>query len=289
MTVFYSGNEHITKPSKELPNAGRISYVTSSDEGRTWSDAQVLHDGPHDDRDPSITLLPDGRLACTFFSYPDRGAYIIFSDDGIQWSEPIRISILYNVSSPVRVLSTGRLIVGLYDENAANGTASGAATFSDDGGKTWPSLVVMDNAGQYLDAETDIIELRDGILYAIHRGGGNETTPMYFTTSMDKGTNWGRSKPLDFVGHCPYLLRASDQIVLLGYRGLLDGQWQTLLRYSVDECRTWSDPILIDSARGAYPSMTRLSDDSVLIVYYEEGESSDIHARRFKISRLGIE
>jgi len=144
----------------------------------------------------------------------------------------------------------------------------------------------MDNAKKYLDAETDIIELRDGILYAIQRGG--EGVPMHFTTSMDKGTNWGRTKPLDFIGHCPYFLRASEQIIVMGYRGLEGKEWRRLMRYSVDECRTWSEPILIENVGGAYPSMALLEDGSILVVYFEEGSGSNIRARRFSIGRLGV-
>jgi len=288
MVVFYAGNRHVTGVDAVLPHGGRICYVTSSDDGATWSEARTLYDGPYDDRDPSITQLPNGRLACTFFCYPGRGSYVIYSSDaGATWSEPIRMGMLYNVSSPLRVLSSGRYIVGLYSENEQTDYASGAAVFSDDSGKSWPHLVNLDNAGQFLDAETDIIELRDGILYAIHRGGKGAT--MHWTTSSDRGLNWGRTKALDFVGHSPYLHRATGDIVILSYRGMLDDQWRTEMRYSVDECRTWSEPILIDTVTGAYPSMANLADGSVLVTYYEEGEGSDIRARRFRIDRLGVQ
>src|SRR3990172_7658729 len=57
MAVFYAGYGHVSLPNEQLPQGGRVSYCTSEDEGRTWSEAKVLYDGPDDDRDPSIVQL----------------------------------------------------------------------------------------------------------------------------------------------------------------------------------------------------------------------------------------
>jgi hypothetical protein len=46
---------------------------------------------------------------------------------------------------------------------------------------------------------------------------------------------------------------------------------------------------MVDDVGGAYPSMVNLKDGSVIIVYYEEGEGSDIRARRFRATKTGIE
>ncbi len=287
MVVFYAGDRHVSTQNERLPRGGRLCLTTSDDEGATWAEPRVFFDSPHDDRDPSITQLPDGRLACTFFMYPNRGTHIIYSEDaGETWTAPSRIGLLYNVSSPLRVLSNGRHVVGLYGEYPDVDRAGGAVAVSNEQGTAWERLVNLDTAGQYLDAETDVIELRDGVLYAIHRGGKGAT--MHWTTSSDLGLNWGRTQPLDFVGHSPYLHRASNGIITLAYRAWDVDRWITAMRYSVDECRTWSDTITIDTVSGAYPSLANLSDGSILVVYYEEGTDSDILARRFVIDRLGV-
>src|SRR5690242_4041281 len=57
--VFYAGYGHVSQPKPELPKGGRICAVRSSDEGQTWSQAEIVVDTPKDDRDPSITCLPD--------------------------------------------------------------------------------------------------------------------------------------------------------------------------------------------------------------------------------------
>ena len=136
----------------------------------------------------------------------------------------------------------------------------------------------IDNGGVRLDAETDVIELTDGTLYAAQR------PQMGFAVSKDRGNTWSVSKPIGFAGHCPYFLRTRDNIILLAHRVPA-----TSLHYSLDECRTWSENVLVDSVGGAYPSMVNLKDGTVLIVYYEEGAGSSIRCKRFRATKSGIE
>lgn len=287
MVVFYAGYGHVALPNEQLPKGGRICYCTSSDEGRHWSPPEVLYDGPDDDRDPSIARLKNGRLICNFFSlrksadakqpYEGLGTWAVVSDDsGKTWSRPRRITKSYYSSAPIRELSTGRLILGLYTETEKS--AHGAVVFSDDGGLTWQKEVDIDNGGVRLDAETDLIELKDATLYAVQR------PQMSYATSSDRGATWTVSKPIGFAGHCPYLLRTKDDIILLAHR--LPG---TSLHYSLDECRTWSENVPIDDVIGAYPSLVNLRDGTVLVVYYEEGSGSNIRAKRFRATAKGIE
>ncbi|MHC4181576.1 MAG: exo-alpha-sialidase, partial [Planctomycetota bacterium] len=274
----------------------RVCYCTSADEGHTWTKAQILYDGPDDDRDPSIVHLKDGRLICNFFSLrkatePGKrwtglrwiglGTWIVSSRDlGRTWSRPRQLFDSYYCSAPIRELSDGRLILGLYRELPK--TAAGAVGISDDGGKTW-KLVDIDNGGFRLDAETDVIELavlpgEEGTLYAAQR------PQMCFSVSKDRGETWSVSKPIGFPGHCPYFLRTRDGIILLAHR-----LPSTSLHFSLDECKTWSKNIPVDGVGGAYPSMVNLKDGSVLIVYYEEGAGSSIRCKRFRATRSGIE
>jgi len=291
LCVFYAGYGHVSLPNKELPNGGRISYCISEDEGRTWSHAKVLYDGPLDDRDPSIVQLDDGRLICNFFSldkskekgksFEFNGSWMVTSTDvGRTWSQPELINQNHACSSPIRQLSDGSLILGMYGEK--DGIAYGGVTQSIDGAKTWSPLIKIDNHGAYLDAETDIIELKDGRLYAVERGGRG--AQMHWSTSVDGGKTWTVSKPIGFPAHCPYLHRTPDGIILLGHR--IPG---TSLHYSLDECKTWSKNVPVDTSGGAYPSMVNLKDGLVLIVYYEEGNRSSIRARRFRVNKDGIE
>ena len=123
-----------------------------------------------------------------------------------------------------------------------------------------------------------MIELADGTLYAAQR------PTMCFSLSKDRGETWSVSKPMGFEGHCPYFLRTREGIILLAHRVP-----NTSLHYSLDECRTWSQNVPVDTVGGAYPSMVNLKDGSVLIVYYEEGPGSSIRCKRLRATKSGIE
>ncbi|MCA9114513.1 MAG: exo-alpha-sialidase [Planctomycetaceae bacterium] len=285
MTVYYAGYSHVALPNEKLPLGGRISCSTSDDEGRTWSEPATLYDGPDDDRDPSLMQLPDGRLICNFFSlkktpgsprgFTGQGTWIVTSNDlGKTWSKARKISDDY-CSSPIRRLKDGRLILGLY--HADPKTAYGTVIYSDDHGDTWSDSVAIDNGGIRLDAETDLIELKDGSLYAVLRAKA------CYSISRDRGETWTVSEPIGFPAHCPYLHRTVDGIILLGHR--LPG---TSLHYSLDECKTWSENVPVDTHIGAYPSMVNLKDGTVLFVYYEEGGGSNIRAKRLKVTPEGV-
>ena len=289
LAVCYAGYGHIAMPNAQLPKGGRLSGCFSSDEGKTWSEAFTLFDGPYDDRDPSVVQLKDGRIACTFFTlkpkpdgqagYDALGSFIVTSsDNGKTWeTEPRQIAKDYYCSSPIRELADGRLALGLYAEDAKG--AWGAATFSEDGGKTWCKPVDMPTGGQRYDAETDLIQLKDGSLFAALRG----QTISAWSVSKDGGKSWSVAEQFGFPGHCHYLHRTPDDIILMAHR-----LPNTSLHYSLDECKTWSTNIVVDTVGGAYPSMVTLKDGTILIIYYEEGQGSSIRAKRFRATRNGI-
>jgi len=285
--VFYAAYGHVALPNDKLPKGGRVVVCYSSDEGKTWSPAEIVYDGPDDDRDPSITQLRDGRLLCNFFSlratgdgkWDGLGSHLIESTDGGKtWSAPRVLSSTYYCSSPVREMSDGTLILGLYQEHGGN--ANGAVTRSTDGGKTWSPPIDIDNGGLRLDAETDVIELKDGRIYAAQR---TEKESMRQSISTDHGATWSVSVPMGFPGHAPYLHRTPEGAIVCAHR-----LPQTSLHVSWDECATWGEAVQVDDFIGSYASMVTLKDGAILIVYYEEGEGSSIRARKFRAAKDGI-
>jgi hypothetical protein len=133
----------------------------------------------------------------------------------------------------------------------------------------------------YLDAETDVLRLRDGRLFAALR---SSQVNMHTATSDDLGLTWSAVADIGFPGHSPHLTRLSTGEVLLTHRVP-----QTALHVSRDDCRTWQGPYVLDHVGGAYPATVELKDGTVLAIYYEEGEGSAIRALRFRLLPDGIE
>jgi sialidase-1 len=308
VAVFYDGYHHISLPNAEYPRGGKICLVRSKDEGRTWSEPQVVYDDEIDNRDPHIAELSDGTLIVSFFSilpyegefdaghYPTgqlkiSGIQLTRSTDGgTTWEQNVapiyQDEDVWACSAPVRELPDGTCILGAYTER--DNRCWAGVFLSHDGGKTWDPPVSIDkDSGLNLPAETDVIQLKDGSLYAALRGDENVRTNMHASVSTDNGKSWSPVKDLGFLGHCPYLYRLSTGDLLLTYRGVrFDGDTKTMytaLRVSRDETQTWQGPYVIDTKIGAYPATIELSDGTVLVIYYEEGEGSSIRARRFRV------
>lgn len=291
LCVFYAGYGHVSLPKAEWPRGGRVCCVQSNDEGRTWSPPRVLFDGPHDDRDPHIAAMRDGTVICSFFQYrPVENKRIEIDvclveshDGGKTWSTEPRVLApkVWAVSAPVRELADGTRLLGVY--TADDKTAFGAVLRSTDGGKTWSEPIPIDqHSGVRLDAETDVVQLADGTIFAALRGDGKVN--MHFATSSDGGQTWSKVRDSGFLGHSPHLTRLSTGEILLTHRRPM-----TALHVSRDGAKTWQGPYEIDSVGGAYPSTLELKDHTVLAIYYEEGAGSAIRAKRFRLTADGPE
>jgi len=180
----------------------------------------------------------------------------------------------------VRTLPGGVLLLGIYYGNGDE--QWGGVLRSTDGGAIWSEPIPIGKGQRLpLDAETDVIALKDGSVLAALR---SSTVNMHYALSRDGGQSWGPARDIGFRGHAPHLYRLSTGEILLSHR-LPD----TALHVSRDEGRTWQGPFILDTVPGAYPSCVELRDGSVLVVYYEEGAGSAVRARRFRLTRDGID
>jgi sialidase-1 len=302
VAVFYAGDEHVTKQSKDYPNAGRICLVRSKDEGRTWSTPVTIYDDADDNRDPHISQLRDGTVIVSFFSlrYPYFGAreyksvggpqLIRSRDNGKTWEKK---ATLINAGSPdwycsaqVREMPDGTLILPVYyQKDGKIEKAWGGVVRSSDKGKTWgPVITIGENENLPLAAETDVVLLKDGTLYAALRA--EKPYSMHYAVSKDLGKSWNKVKDIGFKGHSPSFTRLKTGEILLSIRAFKIGGKEsgyTGLRISRDEAKTWEGPYLVDETLGAYPSTVELKDGTILVVYYEEGKGSGIRTYRFKL------
>jgi hypothetical protein len=289
MAVFYAGYGHISLPNAEWPKGGRICMVRSSDEGRTWTPPAILYDDEQDNRDPHVAQMRDGSLICSFFNYWKQDGKTEYAclisrstDGGKTWEQKGSVvsPVMWACSAPVRELTDGTYLLGVYTESGAG--SWGGVVRSTDKGKTWSAPIdIGKEAKQYLDAETDVIELKDGVVFAALR---SSTVNMYYSTSADKGLTWAPAKDIGFVGHAPHLLRLSTGEILMTHRVP-----NTALHVGRDDGKTWQGPYVLDSVIGAYPATVELKDGTVLAIYYTEGTGSHVRALRFKLKPDGID
>ena len=96
-------------------------------------------------------------------SFDLEGSFLVSSkDEGETWTAARMINAKHPCSAPIRVLKNGELILGVYGDR--DGLAYGGVVKSADGGKTWSEVIVMNNNGGHLDAEVDVVQLKDGRL-----------------------------------------------------------------------------------------------------------------------------
>ncbi len=294
LCVFYAGYGHVSLPDagKGWPQGGRLCAVRSRDDGKTWSVPVTIFDDALDNRDPHIAQLKDGSLVVSFFSlkpgtggqpYDGVGTQLIRSiDGGNTWDNEAHVVAPpgWYVSAPVRQLPDRTCLLGLYYFGGA-GNEYGGVIRSTDAGRTWsPPIPIAESQKLPLDAETDVIRLRDGVLLAALR---SSKINLHFSTSHDNGKTWGPACDSGFKGHAPHFTRLKTGEILLTHR-----LPNTALHVSRDDGRTWEGPFEIDSVIGAYPSTVELKDGSVLVVYYTEGEGSHVRAKRFRLTPTGV-
>lgn len=261
VAVFYAGQGHVTYPDEQYPKGGRICMVRSQDEGQSWSDPQVIYDDAYDNRDPHISQLKDGTLLLSFFSLEPKkdvkklipqGVHLLRSfDNGKSWEEKPHLIVSgeknWFCSAPVRAMEDGTLIFPVYYQLLGSEVAYGGVLLSNDQGKSWGDIIpIGKEADLFLAAETDVIRLRDGSLFAALRG--QNEVPMHYAISNDMGKSWSEAKSIGFFGHSPHLTRLSSGEILLVYRGTEDHEsfnWDiayTALRISYDDGKSWQGP-----------------------------------------------
>lgn len=302
IAVFYAGYGHVSLPNDEYPNGGRICMVRSQDDGRTWSEPEVVYDDEFDNRDSHISQLSDGTVMISFFSLranpDDETGYAFMGspqiirsfDNGKTWESESQFIEMdgedWACSAPVRELADGTCLLPVYHQGKER--AWGGVVRSHDKGRTWSKVIpIGKESGLFLPAETDIIQLQDGTLYAALRAVHEEGIHMHYSRSEDLGLSWSPVQDIGFFGHAPHFTRLRSGGIVLTYRGFLSPEWSTVhtaLRISYDEAQTWSDHYTVDSCRGAYTSTVELSDNAILVVYYEEGENSAIRTARLRIT-----
>ncbi|MBA2115570.1 sialidase family protein [Bremerella alba] len=321
MLVWSEYYSKAKNPSKQIGKAGatdevscQISAMTSTDQGRTWSDRRVLQPNQwkHNVKHPNLVRLTSDEILFFYVGWDSPTNRNIFMrrsvDNGATWGDQVQVSKLgwycNNADRALR-LSTGRVILpahGPFDESYIGGTSYKGGDlhsfvyYSDDGFQTWKTSSNSMTAEGRGCHEPTIVELKDGRLYCLLR---NTNQRQYFSTSSDGGERWSQPEPTVLTSpESPAILKriptTGDLLVLWNNVSSKSNWPRTPLSVAIsdDEAKTWKHVKDIDNRKNfdaAYPSVTFV-DDEALITYYTRSakwkRDSEITQRIYKIDQF---
>lgn len=268
---------------------GRVEFMQSDDDGRTWTWPQVIHDGPIDDRDSGILETHQGTLLATSFSSlayqpilaaqqqtptwslarrqqwesvhnrlkssereAQLGQWMIRSTDGGKsWSPPYS-SIVNSPHGPIQ-LADGRLFYA--GKELWTGQKRVGACISEDDGISWQWLSEIptrpgDQAANY--HELHGVECQNGqIIVHIRNHNSTHNRETLQTESLDGGLTWTQPHSIGVWGLPSHLLKLRDHRLMMSY-GFRRQPYGNQVRVSADHGATWSSPLTLsnDGASG---------------------------------------
>jgi len=259
-----------------------ILLVWSRDEGKTWADPMLFKKRADVGKPGYFFGHKDGRLSCLYATTYDwdaksRGPRVAYSKDGGKtWTDPEPLVVsgkpLYEYAqdgtigpySPIIRYSDGTLLQYYYhvqdDQTPATRRDRSLVIRSTDDGKTWTGPHYLDPAN-FDSNETMGAERADGSIIAFSRT--LHAPFMWMSNSPDKGITWTKQAQSNCTGTCPFLLRHSSGVLVMGNRGS-----GIFMKTSVDEGKTWSRETRISLCSGMM-GMTEMKDGRVLVVFHE--------------------
>ncbi len=271
------------RASGHMQPDGSVWAATSADDGASWSPPRLLVEAPHDARDPCLTVLPDGRLALSWFDFDgsrSTGVRVSFSDDGGRtFARTVLLPQVWGrwtaVSAPV-VQAAGALLLPVYGCTGRRRTDV-ALLGSTDGGATWELMTHLLSGGAVRDALSEpwVVPDQDGRrLACLVRADSGRVRRL---TSADAGRTWTGAQELFTSSSRVAWLPLGGQRALTVHRSVVDEA--TVLRTTTDDWSTWSgEQVLDEVGRGTYAGLVALGQDRLCTVY--GAESADRRSGR---------
>ena len=263
----------------------------SSDNGKTWGKIEKIIDYPlgQSASDPSMILDKQTNTIFLFYNYMDLDnqkdiyylKYISSNDNGKSWSKPVDITNQIskeNWKNDFKFITSGRGI------QTKKGTLlhclvnlqKGTHVFgSNDNGKTWFITETPTSPGD----ESKIVELNDGSWMVNSRV--NKLGYRYSHVSNDDGKTWISKKEESIIdpGCNGSLIRYSHDkknLLLLTNINNKKERKEIVLRYSIDEGRSWSNPKIIYNGEAAYSSMTVMENGSLGLFFEMDNYTKNV-------------
>ena len=263
----------------------------SSDNGKTWGKIEKIIDYPlgQSASDPSMILDKQTNTIFLFYNYMDLDnqkdiyylKYISSNDNGKSWSKPVDITNQIskeNWKNDFKFITSGRGI------QTKKGTLlhclvnlqKGTHVFgSNDNGKTWFITETPTSPGD----ESKIVELNDGSWMVNSRV--NKLGYRYSHVSNDDGKTWISKKEESIIdpGCNGSLIRYSHgekNLLLLTNINNKKERKEIVLRYSIDEGKSWSNPKIIYNGEAAYSSMTVMENGSLGLFFEMDNYTKNV-------------
>ena len=263
----------------------------SSDNGKTWGKIEKIIDYPlgQSASDPSMILDKQTNTIFLFYNYMDLDnqkdiyylKYISSNDNGKSWSKPVDITNQIskeNWKNDFKFITSGRGIQtkkGILLHCLVN-LQKGTHVFgSNDNGKTWFITETPTSPGD----ESKIVELNDGSWMVNSRV--NKLGYRYSHVSNDDGKTWISKKEESIIdpGCNGSLIRYSHgekNLLLLTNINNKKERKEIVLRYSIDEGRSWSNPKIIYNGEAAYSSMTVMENGSLGLFFEMDNYTKNV-------------
>lgn len=288
----------IASIDERIPSCGDLKYSKdiniivrrSQDNGKTWSDIEMVVDFPFGKSasDPSMIVDDITGDIFLFYNYMDldkeKDVYYLHvvksSDNGLTWGEPEDITSQIAKEewhNDFKFITSGRGI------QTSKGTLlhcmvnlnSGLHLFgSDDHGKTWFFKDVAIKPAN----ESKVVELSDGRWMINSRANGKGMR--YVHISDDEGATWvTRAEPKLIDPGCNgsiirYTLKEDGykrDRLLFSNAKMVKGRTNMTVRLSYDEGETWTEGKTIYEGGSAYSSLTVLENGDIGLFFEKDG------------------
>jgi len=268
-----------------------VMLATSADDGRTWSDLQLVVDPPFRASEPGLWHDPQGWLWLMWNQYPTdlcgpNSAMwaLVTPDSGSEnpaWEPPRLIARELNCFNKPIVLSDG---TWLWPAGSWHKPNPSRPLVSHDHGLTFlPGGAIPVPEGREFD-EYNVVELRDGRLWLLSR----TSLGMVESFSADKGLTWTEAKPsrIQHATSRHFLTRLQSGNLLLVKHGAIDqriDRSHMTAFLSQDEGNTWSGGLLLDERESvSYPDGVQADDGTIYVIYdFDRTGAKEILLARF--------
>ncbi len=261
----------------------------SSNNGKTWSDIEMVVDFPYGQSasDPSMIVDEVTGEIFMFYNFMDldkeKDIYYLHvvksSDNGKSWSKPEDITS--QIAKPewhtdFKFITSGRGIQTRSGKllHCMVNLNNGMHLFgSDDHGKSW---FLIDTPVQPAD-ESKVVELADGTWMINSRA--NRKGVRYIHTSTDEGKNWETRADQELIdpGCNASIIRYTaiedgykKNRLLFSNAKMSKGRKNMTVRISYDEGKTWSKGKTIYTESSAYSSLTVLKNGDIGLFFEKD-------------------